>query len=293
MKAYRTILLAALMAVGMGARAQNTPVDENPSPTEGVITHQFVDEGTMMADLLQMLANSMTYAKNIWYNCQAPNSVNEPCGFFKANSAGQSNEDGVRTNADFSMICAFLYKYAQGKATLPEGLTWAKVKDMAMKSLVFGYSTHKANKLKVTSNNAYWGSTATNDVVWESSLWAMSLAYASFFLADELSAQQKDYIYKMLKANLRDYIFTEKKLVDGEPGGKRPLRLPAPLHHKKAAFATQSRFALQRDHVFQTLVLEGFDPFQLTMPPQLACRPSFPASSAGRRGRPGWLWSWS
>lgn len=200
MKAYRTILLAALMAVGMSVRAQNTPVDENPSPTEGVITHQFVDEGTMMADLLQMLANSMTYAKNIWYNCQAPNSVNEPCGFFKANSAGQSNEDGVRTNADFSMICAFLYKYAQGKATLPEGLTWAQVKDMAMKSLVFGYSTHKANKLKVTSNNAYWGSTATNDVVWESSLWAMSLAYASFFLADELSAQQKDYIYKMLKA---------------------------------------------------------------------------------------------
>ena len=170
------------------------------SPTEGVITHTFTDEATMMNDLLQMLANSMTYAKNIWFDCAAPNSVNETCGFFKANSAGNSNEDGVRTNADFSMICAFLNKYARGKVTLPTGVTWDDVKAMAMKSLIFGYSTHKANKLKVTSNNAYWGSTATNDAVWESSLWAMSLAYASYFLADELSSTQKNYIYKMLKA---------------------------------------------------------------------------------------------
>ncbi|MCR5820093.1 MAG: hypothetical protein K6F94_03985 [Bacteroidaceae bacterium] len=170
------------------------------SPTEGVITHTFVDEATMMNDLLQMLATSMTYAKNIWYDCAAPNSINESCGFFKANSAGNSNEDGVRTNADFSMICAFLYKYARTKVTLPTGVSWDDIKSMALKSLIFGYSTHKANKLKVTSNNAYWGSTSTSDYVWESSLWAMSLAYSSFFLADELSDTQKDYIYKMLKA---------------------------------------------------------------------------------------------
>lgn len=174
--------------------------DQVSSPTEGVITHEFTDEATMQNDLLQMLANSMKYAKNIWYNCAAPNDKGEVCGFFKANSAGNSNEDGVRTNADFSMICAFLHKYAQGKVTLPEGVTWADVKDMAMKSLVFGYSTHKANKFKITSNNAYWGSTGTNDAVWESSLWTMSLAYASHFLSDELSDTQKTYIYNMIKA---------------------------------------------------------------------------------------------
>ncbi len=174
--------------------------DEVSSPTEGVITHEFVSEEEMMNDLLQMVANSMRYAKNIWYDCVATNSVNETCGYFKANSAGNSNEDGVRTNADFSMLCAFLYKYAQGKVTLPTGVTWTDVKNMAMKSLVFGYSTHKANKLKITSNNAYWGSTSTSDNVWESSLWAMSLAYSSHFLADELTATQKNYIYKMIKA---------------------------------------------------------------------------------------------
>ena len=174
--------------------------DQVSSPTEGIITHEFTDEATMQADLLQMLANSMRYAKNIWYDCAAPNSKNEACGYFKANSAGNSNEDGVRTNADFSMICAFLCRYGQGKVSLPEGVSWNDVKNMAMKSLIFGYSTHKANKFKITSNNAYWGSTGTNDYVWESSLWTMSLAYASHFLADDLSDAQKTYVYNMIKA---------------------------------------------------------------------------------------------
>ena len=122
----------------------------------------------------------------------------EACGYFKAQSAGQSNEDGVRTNADFSMICAFLCKYGKGKVTLPEGVTWDVVKDMAVKSLVFGYSTHKANKFKITSDNKYWGSVSNADHVWESSLWATSLAYASYFLNEELDENQKTYIYNMI-----------------------------------------------------------------------------------------------
>ncbi|MCD8318380.1 MAG: hypothetical protein LUC45_05890 [Paraprevotella sp.] len=174
--------------------------DQLTSPTEGVITNDFVKEADMKQDLLQMLANSMQYARNIWYDCAAPNNKNEACGFFKANSAGNSQEDGVRTNADFSMICAFLYKYGQGKVTLPQGITWDTVKDMALKSLIFGYSTHKANKFKITSDNTYWGSVSSSDYVWESSLWTMSLAYASYFLDAELNTEQKGYIYNMIKA---------------------------------------------------------------------------------------------
>ena len=174
--------------------------DEVESPTEGVITSDFTDESTMQDDLLQMLANSMEYAYSIWYNCVATNSADEECGYFMANSAGNSNEDGVRTNADFSMICAFLYKYAQDKVSLPDDITWDIVKDMAVKSLIFGYSTHKANKLKVTSDNSYWGSVSTSDYTWESSLWAMSLAYSAYFLDDVLSDSQKEYIYNMIKA---------------------------------------------------------------------------------------------
>ena len=168
--------------------------------TEGAITHDFVPEAQMMQDLLQMLAGSMQYARTIWYDCQAPTDAGEACGFFKGDSAGQSNEDGVRTNADFAMIAAFLCRYAQGKVTLPEGLTWDDVQAMALKSLVFGYSTHKANRLKVTADQRYWGSTGTDDAVWESSLWTMSLCFAAHFLDDELTDAQRARIYNMVKA---------------------------------------------------------------------------------------------
>ena len=71
---------------------------------------------------------------------------------------------------------------------------------MAMKSLVFAYSTHKANRLKVCKGNNYWGSVSNADHVWESSLWAMSVAYSAFFQWDKLSDAQRGYIYALLKA---------------------------------------------------------------------------------------------
>lgn len=178
-----------------------TPTEESvPSPIEGVINNQFVDEATMKGDLMNMLAKFSKYLKNDFQDCVAPNSVNEVCGAFKCNSTMQNNEDGVRSNADLSMISAFLVKYGKDKVTLPEGVTWDDLEKMAMKSLVFAYSTHKANKLKTCSGNTYWGSTSGSDHVWESSLWAMSVAYSAYFQWDKLSDKQKGYIEKLLKA---------------------------------------------------------------------------------------------
>ena len=170
------------------------------SPTEGVVKGDFVAEPLMKQDLLQMLANFATYLKNDYQECAAPNSVNEACGCFRGENTMGNNEQGVRPNADLSMICAFLVKYGKDKVTLPSGVSWTDLETMAMKSLVFAYSTHKANKLKVCSGNNYWGSTSTSDAVWESSLWAMSVAYSAFFQWDKLSDAQKNYIYKLLKA---------------------------------------------------------------------------------------------
>ena len=171
------------------------------SPTEGVITHDFVPEATMMQDLLQMLANFSTYLVNDYQACAAANSLGEACGCFKGESTMASNEAGVRTNADLSMICAFLVKYAKpAGVTLPDGVTWETIEDLAMKTLVFAYSTHKANKLKVCSGSDYWGSTSGSDHVWESSLWAMSVAYSAFFQWDKLSDAQRAYIYNIMKA---------------------------------------------------------------------------------------------
>ena len=180
--------------------------DEEPteatveSPTEGVITHDFVGESAMKDDLLQMLANFSTYMVNDYQACAAPNSIGEACGCFKGENTMGNDERGVRPNADLSMICAFLAKYAKGKVTLPAGVTWEKIEDMAMKTLIFAYSTHKANKLKVCSGNNYWGSVSTSDHVWESSLWAMSVAYSAFFQWDKLTDAQKGYVKALLKA---------------------------------------------------------------------------------------------
>ncbi len=176
--------------------------DAVKSFTEGIITHNFVSEQEMMQDLLKMLARFGQYMQNDFYDCQAPNSKGEPCGYFNGESSGQANEAGVRTNADLSMLCAFLVKYAKPTGIeLPQGVTWERIEEMARKSLVFAYSTHKANKLKVCAGNTpYWGSTSNSDYVWESSLWAMSVAYSAFFQWDQLSEQQHTYIYNVLKA---------------------------------------------------------------------------------------------
>ncbi len=170
------------------------------SPTEDAISADFIGENEMKDDLLQMLANFATYLKNDFQDCVAPNSKGEVCGCFRGENTMGNNEQGVRPNADLSMICAFLVKYGKNKVTLPTGVTWNDLEEMAMKSLVFAYSTHKANKLKVCAGNNYWGSVSNADHVWESSLWAMSVAYSAFFQWDKLSDAQKNYIYQLLKA---------------------------------------------------------------------------------------------
>ena len=160
----------------------------------------FIPEQQMQDSLLQMLARFTTYMKNDFQPCQEPNSVGETCGCFRSNNTMKSNEDGVRPNADMSMVCAFLTKYARNKVTLPEGVTWDDVERMARQSLVFAYSTHKANRLKVCADGHYWGSVNEKDHVWESSLWAMSVAYSAFFQWEQLSAAQRNYIYQLLRA---------------------------------------------------------------------------------------------
>ncbi len=189
MRIFKNLLILAAMAF---IPSSNTLAQ---SPTEGVLTSDFVEEAAMKQDLLQMLADFSLYMKNDFQ------SVDATYGYFKGESSGQNNEAGVRTNADLSMICAFLVKYAQPSGvTLPSGVTWTDISSMAQKSLAWAYATHKANKLRQTTNNGYWGSTATGDSQWESSLWAMSVAYSAFFQWDSLTDAQKNYLYLMLKA---------------------------------------------------------------------------------------------
>ena len=190
----------ACLVISAQAQIVGGTEDAVSSPTEGVITSNFVNEATMKGDLLQMLANFMTYVKADYLDAAATNSLGEACGYFKGENSAGSNEQGVRPNADLSMICAFLYKYGKDKVTLPAGVTWDDVNNMAKKSLIFAYSTHKANKFKTCAAGDYWGSTSSTDYVWESSLWSMSVAYSAYFQYDQLTAAQKQYVQNLVKA---------------------------------------------------------------------------------------------
>ena len=193
------LTVIAVLAINGSRAADNMPVGVT-SPTEGTVSSAFVAEKDMQDDLLQMLADFAAYMKNDFQDGTAPNSEGEGCGCFRGENTMANDERGVRPNADLSMVCAFLVKYGKGKVTLPSGVTWDDLETMAMKSLVFAYSTHKANKLKVCAGGKYWGSVSNADHVWESSLWAMSVAYSAFFQWDRLGNDQKNYIYQLLKA---------------------------------------------------------------------------------------------
>ena len=177
--------------------AEMSEYDESDitSPTEGIISGDFVPEATMMNDLLQMLADFSPYMVNDY------NNVDNTYGYFNGESSGQNNEAGVRTNADLSMICAFLVKYAQPAGiVLPNNIQYSTLQTYAKRSLMWALGTHKSNKLRVTTNNGYWGSTSGSDSQWESSLWAMSVAYSAYFQWSSLSTTEKNYVYNMLKA---------------------------------------------------------------------------------------------
>lgn len=200
------IAYLALSALTLPAIAQ-TEADVT-SPTEGVITHDYIGEARLKSDALQMLADFMQYAKSI-YTDAGNNSKGKACGYFKANSAGQNNEDGVRTNADIAMICAFVYRYGKdAKVPLPKGITYNDVLSMAKKAIAYSYSTHRSNQLKTCTNNAHWGTNGST-YVWESSLWTESLAFATWMLQDQLDANDLRYIKTVIKSEA-DYELTRR-----------------------------------------------------------------------------------
>ncbi len=151
-------------------------------------------------EALQMIADFTPYLYNNYQKIDERNQRNEPMATFRGENTYGNNEQGVRHNADLSMICAFLCKYAKGKVVLPEGVSWDSLATMAMHTLTYSYSTHKANRLYPCKGNQYWGSVSERDHMWESSLWAMSVAYSAFFQWDRLNTQQRESIYQMLKA---------------------------------------------------------------------------------------------
>ena len=138
------------------------------------------DDRAVERGCMESLTAFMHYATSIY--CEAGvNSLGDSIGYFRANCAGESNEDGVRTNADIAMVTAFVAsEVLQGRATLPADISIERLKQMAVRSLHYALSTHRANATAVCTDGKHWGS-APHAQQWESSLWAMSVAMAWHF----------------------------------------------------------------------------------------------------------------
>ena len=147
---------------------------------EVLISTDQIPEAEVKATLREIIVRHLPYAE----------------GQFKAGGYfgnGQSVEHGARTNADYALIYSFIYKKAQDQ-TLPGGLTTETIKQRALSAIRYSYESHTANKVKVCTDNKYWG------LVWESSMWSTSTAFAAWLMWNDLTAADKASVKKMVLA---------------------------------------------------------------------------------------------
>lgn len=130
---------------------------------------------------LQMLASFTNYIVGDYQY------ISPEYACFRGENTMGSDERGVRTNADLSMVSAFMCRYAADSVALPTGITYDQLDTMAMKTLAYAVATHKAVRKRTCRDGRYWGSAGRNDKQWESSLWALSVAYSALFQWDKLA----------------------------------------------------------------------------------------------------------
>ena len=159
------------------------------------------DDKTIENHCMQSLISFMRYAENLY--CDAgTNACGDSIGYFRANSAGESNEDGVRTNADIAMVMAFVAAEAeQGRARLPQTIDKERLKQMSIRALRYAVSTHRAISTATCTDGGQWGSSPTHHQ-WESSLWAMSVTLAWHFVGEWHSwcAADRESLCRLLRS---------------------------------------------------------------------------------------------
>lgn len=156
-------------------------------------------EAELKAGIMEMVSDFSRYMSKNFVDCRMVNSQGDSIGYFNSREPMRSTEDGVRTNIDMSMTCAFLYKYGRRDGvSLPEGITWDDIRKMAHLSLTFCLSSHVSNTLVTCSDRKYWGSIVGYGVQFESSLWAMTAAFAAYMLWDQLPDRQRQCVLRML-----------------------------------------------------------------------------------------------
>ncbi len=167
------------------------------------------DDRIIIERCMQSLADFTQYATTLYVDAGV-NDAGKRVGYFKATDAGRSNEDGVRTNLDIAMICAFVGATLDGNDStyveipLPQGVTTRGLIEMALRALRYGYSTHQAVRLKKCTDGKYWGTYQDENCQWhhqwESSLWVLSMAFADEILSEVTDMEDVLCLYKVIES---------------------------------------------------------------------------------------------
>ena len=147
--------------------------------SKSTITSDQIPEEKVKFIIREMLVKHLTYSESIYRSG----------GYF---GNGESTEHGARTNADYALIYSFIYKYCN-KQTLPMGITIGTIKEQALAAIRYSYKTHKTGTINCTDSHK-WG------LVWESSLWSASTAYASWLMQDYLTESDKKAVKTLIVA---------------------------------------------------------------------------------------------
>ena len=160
-----------------------------------------LDDRYIRQQCMQSLRRFTVYARSIYTEAGTDEDGNI-AGFFRAKDAGKSSEDGVRTNADLAMVCAFVWQQGKKDAGLYE---------MSSRALRYATATHLANKKMKCTDGKHWGSMGSH-WQWESSLWAYSVAMAAKYLGEE----QSEPVRRLLEAEADNAL--ERPVLTGYEG---------------------------------------------------------------------------
>ncbi|MBR6944956.1 MAG: hypothetical protein IKH64_03295 [Prevotella sp.] len=173
------------------------------------LTARGVDDRYIIVKGMQSLADFTQYATSLYVDAGV-NEHGKRVGYFKATDAGKSNEDGVRTNLDMAMVCAFVGACLAGNDStyveikLPRGVTTDRLIEMALCAFRYGYSTHQTVRQKQCTDGKYWGT--YHDAQgkwhhqWESSLWVLSMAMADDLLSEVTDAEDAICLFKVIES---------------------------------------------------------------------------------------------
>lgn len=149
----------------------------------GSINPVQLTESATLDIIAAALKDHVTYAQTIYHD---NNAYIPGTGYFHT---GNSGEDGVRTNADYALMYAFLY-YKFPDATF-SGVPRLTIRDRAIAAFKYAFNTHQTGSY-TCKDGLKWGRQ------WESSLWTQALGMAAWLLWSDLVTTTQNGVKTMV-----------------------------------------------------------------------------------------------